>query len=273
MKIGILGCNGFIGKNLLSAAKKLGHDVEGYTRTIFPGEKDEFDVFIDATSQSSIVDIKSYIQQVSQLSRTAKIKKYVVLQSFSTLTGNISNQNEINFGIRPDIFTPYSNVKFKKEIALETFDTNFHIHYIYLPIVLGDGGIWSDKQTALKKNPKIKIPDFNVYYVTLDKLLSDIETISLKRMISYAGSDRIDKVLDLNNNSTDFKYNKLGDTLISTIMKGTSKIPYLSYLIDAFLSKTIGRTSFPSSFYWELFLRQSKGEFLERYSKILRGEL
>lgn len=263
MKIAILGSNGFLGRSLAKRAKDNNHLVYKFARGEFPKKGEEFDLLIDATSQYSRSDVHDYLDCLKKFNDLAKISKIVTLQSFSTITEKVSNEDCINFGISPKFKTPYSCIKLYKEKALVASKLNSNIQFIYLPLILGRNGIWDKHSKSLSKLSNPKVQEINVYYTTIEHIFDNVLSNDSVRRLVYISKKPLHELLSLELekiNLTYFKYSKKIDSVFLLSFYLFKFKPIIPHAMDYLLSKLVG-SSFPSFFYWYLFKEQSKISF------------
>lgn len=261
--IAILGKRGFISSSLFLDLKK-NHIVTCFGRGEIPSEDARFDLVIDATSQKCKSEVSTISNLYNYLSRHKITDTVVMLQSFSTLTSSLSDPNVVNFGVLPDIFTPYSKVKFHKENVISKLEIDIEVKYLYLPLVLGAGGIWESHTKRLLSQPSVAVYSGDVFYTDISHLSMTILELDQRRAVAVKGKGKLTEILNLSELKiiySNFRYENFTDKSILKIFKAFNFFPILPHGIDFLLGKLLKNRTFPSFFYWELFKRQSKSNF------------
>ena len=265
--IAILGKRGFISSSLFLYLKK-NHIVTCFGRGEIPAKDSRFDLVIDATSQKYKGDVITISNLYSYLSRYKITDTVVMLQSFSTLTSSLSDPNVLNFGVLPDIFTPYSKVKFYKEYFISKLEIDIDVKYLYLPVVLGAGGIWDSHTKRLLSQHSVTLYSGDVFYTDISHLAMTILQFDQSRAVAVKGKGKLTEILNLSEFRviySNFRYDNFLDKTILKIFKAFNFYPILPHGIDFLLGRVLKNRTFPSFFYWELFKRQSKSNFYDGF--------
>lgn len=265
MNILIIG-GGFIGKGLAVSFKEI-HGFSVFVKTRM-GELPDVDInlIIDCTSQKSKKECESFTVELAEIFKIFPDAKGVSLQSFSTLQTQPQSSELHNFGSKIIMHTPYSAVKEYKELCLLRDESlREKIHFAYLPVVLGEGGIWCHHSSALKaKGRFVNIPDCKVDWVTINFICEEIirlqRTRGRQRLIASEGVSYLDELMALDKAvRTHYWYNQYFDAFSFGMLKLFSRYPFFINASFKAIELLFGQVSlyFPSVFYWFLFRVQS----------------
>ncbi|HDM8144058.1 TPA: NAD(P)-dependent oxidoreductase [Vibrio harveyi] len=257
MKVIIVGANGFIGSHVKKCMLNDSIDVFQIDRnTNIDSISGEYDLLIDATSQKRVSEISPLIDKIEMICDNARVKKIVVLSSFSTLQSAVKSPSEINFGSKIDIYTPYTEIKSYKERAYLKSNVSSHICFLYLPIILGEGGIWNSIFSSRKFNrfvPKLE----NVYAIEVSNIANAIISIynsRLTRALAYGKYcwDDLFETKSLQEISID----ELGVAKHLKLLFNNHYLSYVGYTISLLYMKLRFNNYTPSLFYWFVFFKQ-----------------
>lgn len=266
MNILIIG-SGFLGGGLAMHFEKM-HDINIYVKTR-EGELPsvEIDLIVDSTSQKSKKECEDFAVELAIFLKLYPNASVVSLQSFSTLQTQPKSCVLPNFGSKAVMHTPYSRVKeFKEQCLLRDDFLRGKMQFIYLPVVLGENGIWDQHSKALKATGKVvNIPDCKVDWVTISFICTEIISLvntrwNVKRVIASEGVGYLDDLMGLSD-SNRIKYwrSYFIDAFSFKLLKLFSGHPFLINAAFKVVEILFGRVSlyFPSIFYWLLFRLQS----------------
>lgn len=266
MNILIIG-GGFIGGGLAMHFEKM-DDINVYVKTR-EGELPsvEIDLIIDSTSQKSKKECVDFVAELAIFLKLYPNASVVSLQSFSTLQTQPKSCLLPNFGSKVVMHTPYSRVKeFKEQCLLRGSFLRGKMQFIYLPVVLGEDGIWDRHSKALRAAGKVvNIPDCKVDWVTISFICTEIIILAnnrrnVMRVIASEGVGYLDDLMGLgDSNRTKYWRCHYIDAFSFKLLKLFSGHPFLINAAFKVVEIFFGRISlyFPSIFYWHLFRLQS----------------
>lgn len=266
-KIAVLGENGFLGKKLVRLFGIAGHHVKGFSRGESPRDDEHFDLLVDATSQKNRYDLHVYLDSLKRFIHISGVKRIVFLQSFSTLqdwTGG--DEQLLNFGVKCHMHTPYSKLKLEKELLLMSSNLGVEMKFLYLPIVLGAGGIWDSFKENLSGENVVEVPLVEGLHYTsipyISKIILSSNETQIGRELVVEGRAKLTEILEIPEQrirERSYKYPKAVSLFLLALYRYLKAFPLIPHALDFLLSKVffIRSRSFPSFFYWELFKIQN----------------
>lgn len=255
----LFGANGFLGSHVEKSLLEMGHNVVNVGRsTDVNNIHGQYDVLVDASSQKKTSELDSLLYRVDIVARRCEVKQIIVLSSFSTLQSQILCSEKFNFGASCEIYTPYTYIKqYKEKIYLEIIKTA-RIKFIYLPIILGDHGIWNkllSRVNSTTYTPKLD----NIYVINAKNVAQSIIYLA-EQDVSRCTAYEISNWRDLLTNSTSIEVDMsdLGVLKYLALLFRNKNISYIGYFLAAILMRIRYKSYIPNLFYWFVFAKQDK---------------